>query len=322
MTGLLVAVSLVAAVPHLSRALAQGAPSIRVVSPAPGQRVTDADIKVSTQVANYKVQCADVGLPDKPGQGHIHAMLDGMDMAVLTNFYCEPTFTISGLGVKPGKHQLAVILASDTHADVGEPAMVEIDYQPAQAKPLPGPAQASGKPTVKITGPADKVSVGPKFNLQVQTTNINASCDLEGKGNVVGYGHYHVFVDLDMEAMMQNGMMSMAGMISMPCENTIPVDLSAWANGQHTLTVELVNNDHTSIEGTEPAMITVNLQGSPGRGTAQQAAPARLPVSGTGGPLAADTDSRTVALLSGVVALIALLGGLSAILQRRARARG
>jgi hypothetical protein len=50
-----------------------------------------------------------------------------------------------------------------------------------------------------------------------------------------------------------------------PCPGTldsIPVDLSAWPNGQHTITVEPVQNDHTPIPGAKEAMITITLQGA------------------------------------------------------------
>jgi hypothetical protein len=106
--------------------------------------------------------------------------------------------------------------------------------------------------------------VGPKFQLQVAPTNFTPSPELEGKENLKGFGHYHVFVDMPE---MQPGapMMSMAGMISMPGSNTIDVDLSAWPNGKHTLVVEPVQNDHTPIEGAKPAMITITLKGAQGR---------------------------------------------------------
>ena len=42
--------------------------------------------------------------------------------------------------------------------------------------------------------------------------------------------------------------------------DNIPVDLRAWPNGQHTITVEPVQNDHTPIQGAMPAMVTITLQ--------------------------------------------------------------
>ena len=59
-------------------------------------------------------------------------------------------------------------------------------------------------------------------------------------------------------------MMAMPGMISMPCTNAIPVDLSAWPSGPHTLMVELEQNDHTPMlePGGQPgsAQIAITLE--------------------------------------------------------------
>ena len=98
-------------VPH---AFAQAKPSLTVLSPKAGETVTSTDIPVSVQVSNFSLSVADVGLPDKDGEGHIHVMLDGMNMGVLFNFYTSPTFTLLGQGMKPGQHALTFDLASNT----------------------------------------------------------------------------------------------------------------------------------------------------------------------------------------------------------------
>src|SRR5262249_31559529 len=143
--------------------------------------------------------------------------------------------------------------------------------QPATApKDLPAPGPATGA-SVAISSPQNGATVGPQFKLEVKATNFTASCDLEGKQNVAGYGHYHVFVDMDPGAMMgeqgMEEMMEMPGMISMPCANSVPVDLSAWPSGQRLLSVELEQNDHTPL--MEPGTmapkfqtIAINLQNS------------------------------------------------------------
>jgi hypothetical protein len=133
-------------VPH---AVAQTKPSLTVISPGNGDTVSSTDIPVSVQVSNFTLSGADVGHPDRDGEGHIHVMLDGMDM------------------------------------------------------------------------------------------------DMSGMS-------------------MHGGMMSMAGMIGMPASDSIPVDLSAWPNGQHTITVEPVQDDHTPIQGAMSGTVTLTLQGAAG----------------------------------------------------------
>jgi hypothetical protein len=254
-------------------AFAQAKPSFTVLTPTAGDTVTSTDIPVSIQVSNFSLSGADVGLPDKDGEGHIHVMLDGMNMGVLFNFYTSPTFILPGQGMKPGQHTLTFDLASNTHVDMEDTVTnVTINYQPATAKAAPQTSGSSGTPEVTVAWPPNGATVGPLFTLQVTRNNFTPSLELEGKPNLAGYGHYHVFVDLpmmDMSGGGDMGMMSMAGMIGMPGTDSIPVDLRAWPNGQHTITIEPVQNDHTPIRGAKEAMITITLQGA---ATAQSSA--------------------------------------------------
>jgi hypothetical protein len=253
-------------VPH---AFAQAKPSIAVLSPSNGDTVTSTDIPVRVQVSNFTLSAPNVGMPDKDGEGHIHVMLDGMNMGVLFNFYTTPTFTLPGQGVRPGQHTLTVDLASNTHEDMEDTVTnVTINYQPLTAQAAPQASPSGAAPEVSIVWPPDGATVGPLFTLQVSKTNFSPSLELEGKPNLAGYGHYHVFVDMPMMDMTGGGgqgmgsMMSMAGMIAMVGNDSIPVDLRAWSNGKHTITVEPVQNDHTPIQGAKEAMITITLQGA------------------------------------------------------------
>lgn len=241
--------------------------SLKVISPKSGEKITTTDIPVQVKVSNFKLSSDHVGMPDVPEEGHIHVMLDGMSMGVLFNFYTSPKFALPGRGIKPGRHTLIFDLASNTHMDFGNTVQkVDIDYEPTSAKAGPEPADNVGVPEVKIVSPSDGATVGPKFTVNVEPSSFTPALDLEGKPNIKGYGHYHVFVDMSMSGgEMPGGMMSMAGMVGMPGNNTFPVDLSAWKDGPHHLTIEPVQNDHTEIKGAKPATITINLKGAAGR---------------------------------------------------------
>jgi hypothetical protein len=267
--------------------------SLRVISPTEGEKIATTDIPAQVAVSNFDVSAAHAGMPDVDGQGHVHVMLDGMTMGVLFNFYTTPSFTLPGRAMAPGQHTLIFDLASNTHEDFANTVQkVNIDYEPVQVEAAPPPAAAVRAPEVKILSPADGATLGPEFTVKVQPINFTPSLDLEGKPNIPGYGHYHVFVDMSMPSMEMSGqpmsggsaqmsggstsgesmqmsgggmsMMSMAGMVSMPGSNSFPVNLSAWKNGKHTLTIQPVQNDHTEIHGAKPAMITINLQGAAG----------------------------------------------------------
>ena len=264
-----------------------GTPSIVITSIKPGQVITTEQIPVTVAASNFAVECADVGKPGKAGQGHIHAMLDGMTMDQLTNFYCSDSFNISGVGLKAGKHVLAITLADDAHADVGKPAAVSFVYRPKSIAPLPA-AMAGGVPSLKIVSPANGATVERKFDLTVNVKHFDLSCDLEGKRDVAGWGHLHVFVQQsgvtdkhmmkseEMKSMgkpepmhggmgkgmneMHGGMMSMVGMIGMPCTRTVPVDLTTWHSGNAHVLVMLASNDHMPTKGASPAAIDVVLK--------------------------------------------------------------
>ena len=256
-------------------ASAQSGPTLTIVSPSSGARITSTDIPVSVSVSGLDTACQWVGTPDKAGQGHIHVMLDAMSMTHLTNMICGTDhFTVSGAGIQPGEHTLMIDLASNTHMDMPSTAKeVKFDYAPATPASLPVAATAGAAPAVQIISPQDNASVGPNFTLDLAATNFTPSCDVEGKPNAVGVGHYHVFVDMQ-PMTSSTAMMSMAGLLSMPC-NSIPVNLSAWPSGKHTITVMLANNDHTPLMAAKPAMIMINLN--------NPALPAQLPQSGGGG---------------------------------------
>lgn len=267
----------------------EGGPSLEIVSPAPGAVVTTDAIDVEVKVNNFDLNCAEVGRPDADGTGHVHVMLDGMTMATLTNFYCSETFSISGVGVAPGKHMLIIDLASNTHMDMMETAQqVEFEYQPANPVGLPE-ANDQGEPGVELVSDLAGATVPSTFDIEVRGINFTASEDLEGKQNVPGYGHYHVFVDTPMDMMaMDEGddmsmesteedememsgtpegdmgdmggemaMMSMAGMVLMPGSDTFTLDLSAWGPGEHTIWIEPVQNDHTMFEAFGHVEFTV-----------------------------------------------------------------
>ncbi len=271
----------------VGEARAQGAPAVEVVSPQPGETVTSDDIDVQVKVSDFTVDCAKAGRPNEDGVGHIHLMIDGMSMAQLANFYCGDSFTVPGDGLTPGKHTLIIDLATNDHVDMMDTAQeVEFDYQPANPVPLPE-AQDLGTPGVELVSPTDGATVPAKFTIEVKPVNFEPVERLEGKQNVPGYGHWHVFVDTPMGGMMMGGeamstpmaeeemgtpmaegemsdmhMMAMGGMVLMPGTNAFEVDLTNWGPGEHTIFIEPVQNDHTNFADFGHVEFTVNVEPS------------------------------------------------------------
>lgn len=256
----------------------QAGPSLEIVSPASGETVTANEVEVTVRVENYTIDCSKAGMPDEPDSGHIHVMVDGMSMAQLTNFYCEETFTVPLDGLEAGTHTLIIDLATHTHLDLMETAQeIDIDYQPESPVELPE-ASDEGVPGLELVGPADGATVPPVFTVEVEPVNFTVAEEFEGKQNVPGHGHWHVFVDTtDPMALMEEAMaemehdmgatpasgdmahtaMPMPAMVLMPGTNTFELDLTAWGPGEHTIFIEPAQNDHTHLEEFEPLIFTV-----------------------------------------------------------------
>ena len=237
----------------LGSAQAQDAPALKILSPVDGAANTSSDITVQVEISNFTVDCAQLGRPDEAGTGQILALVDGTTIAQLTNFYCADTFTIPGDGLTPGEHTIAVVLASNTHVPNMDTAqVVTINFQPVQPVPLPV-ANDMGAPALKLVNSLDGATVPTSFEVQVQPANFIAATALEGKANVVGYGHYHVWVDApDMPT-------SLANLVLMPGTNAFTLDLSAWGEGEHTIRIEPAHNDHAMYAPATPVTFTVTV---------------------------------------------------------------
>lgn len=265
-----------AALPGQAFAAAQDAPSLEIVSPAPGDVVTSNSMEVTVAVDNFTLDCARSGLPDEPGVGHLHVMVDGMTMANLINFYCDETFSVPLTYLEPGTHTIMVGLSTNLHLNMMDSVqMVEIDYQPDDPQELPE-ANLQGAPAPTLLNLEDGATVPPVFTVEIEDPNFTVSEDLLGKPNVPGYGHWHVYIDTsDPMALMEEAMMKMqeemggtpaAGemvpmpmpaLALMPATNAFEVDLSAWGPGEHTVLITPAQNDHTALADVTPLMFTV-----------------------------------------------------------------
>jgi hypothetical protein len=244
--------------PGTSGAAARGEPGLEVVSPADGATVNMNDIQVELAVSNFALDGAAFGLPGKAGAGEIFAFVDGGTIAQLTNFYSTDRFVIAGDGLMPGQHTLTFLLASSTHVPIMSTAKrITIDFRPPNAIPLPI-ANDLGEPSLKLVSPQDGATVASTFEVQVQPTNFTAATALEGKTNVPGYGHYHVWVDAPEMPF------SLAGLVLMPGTNGFTLNPSAWGEGEHTVRIEPAQNDHTMYDPATPVTFTVTVSATAG----------------------------------------------------------
>jgi len=217
---------------------ASGNMTAKFVSPQNGAVVTTNSLDVTVAVTGYQLSCALAGKAPKEGFGHYHIELDH----ALVNMYCTDSATISMQNVSPGQHALTVLPALNNHEEVTKGKEdITFTYQPAS--PLPAITVASlGTASIKILSPHNGDTVSGTFTIQVAINNFNPSCDLLGKANLTGYGHWHVNVDS-----MTGPMMGMATMLGMSCATSFQASTLGLTPGHHTFFALLVDNQHAPL---------------------------------------------------------------------------
>jgi len=180
--------------------------------------------------------------------------LDSQAGVVQKHLFCTPAATISMQNLRPGSHTLTVLPALNDHAEVeGNAKSVTIDYQPTQALPEIAPAPAV-TPSIRILSPKAGSTLNGTFDVWVQVANFNVSCDLEGKPDIAGYGHWHVNLDSTSGPMM--GMMTM---LRMSCGNVLHLSARGITAGRHTLIAFLADNQHAPLNPMVEDQLTVNV---------------------------------------------------------------
>jgi hypothetical protein len=211
--------------------------NVAISSPSNGTMVTANSVELSVRTTGFDDTCALAGKEDQPGKGHYHVLID----KALVNMFCTPTATVSMQNIKPGMHTLSVVPAQDDHAEVEMNAQsINIDYEPSSPLRQLTDATFSGAPSIKILSPKPGTVLSGPFDVVVQVTNFNLSCDLLGKPDVAGYGHWHLNVDAD-----TGPMMGMGTMFGMSCVNVFHATTEGLQSGTtHTLIALLVDNGH------------------------------------------------------------------------------
>jgi hypothetical protein len=210
-------------------------------SPASGFKLTANTLKVTVAATGFDMSCTQAGKPVIPGKAHYHLLLDKS----LINMYCTSDASVSMQNVKPGPHELEVVPALNDHAEVMDGAQkLEFDYEPTKAMPVITDQTSSAKPTIKITSPKPGETVKGPFDVVVDISNFEPSCDLFGKPAVAGYGHWHVNLDSA-----TGPMMGMGTMLGMSCEKVFHADTEGLKTGEtHTVIALLTDNGHAPLD--------------------------------------------------------------------------
>jgi len=225
---------------------------VTIVSPSNGAKVTANQVALKVSFSGFESSCDLAGTKDVKGFGHYHVLIDKS----LVDMYCAADTTVSMQNLTPGNHVVAAVPALNDHAEVEENASsVTIDYEPTNAPaPITKPATFGGPASIKIISPAAGTKVTGNFDVAVQVNNFNVTCDLEGKPDVSGYGHWHVNADTTSGPMM--GMMTM---LRMSCGNVIHLSARGMSAGKHTLFAFLADNQHAPLNPMIVDQVEVNV---------------------------------------------------------------
>jgi hypothetical protein len=227
---------------------------IALVSPASETVVTGNTVTVAVAASGYTLTCDFAGKPNQQGTGHYHVLLD----KALVNMFCTPTATISMQNVSRGMHTLTVVPALNDHSEVDDNAKsITFDYEPTNPLPAITSATLAGKPSITIISPKNGDTVSGAFDVVVQVQNYNLSCDLMGKPDVAGYGHWHANLDT-----MSGPMMGMGTMLGMSCTNVFQATTMGLKAGEtHTIIALLTDNGHAPLNPAVDSQVTVKIGG-------------------------------------------------------------
>ena len=232
-------------------------PVIRIISPSNGATVPAGDVTVNVKVDSFNVVDKQ-GQPSVSGEGHVHFYLDvpapttpGKPAVPPSGVWAHvsgTTYTFSD--VAPGTHTITVQLINNDHSPLLPIVTAQVTV--TVAAPVL-------EPTITIVSPSDGASVpAGDIAVTVQVQNFNIA-DKQGQANVSGEGHIHFYLDVPAP--------------TTPGQPAIPPS-GAWAHvsgttftftnvtpGTHTITVQLINNDHSPLIPIVTAQVTITVTG-------------------------------------------------------------
>jgi ribosomal protein L24E len=225
---------------------------VRITSPADGIVVKANSVELGVSVSGYTDSCDFAGKPVVQGEGHYHVLID----KELVNMFCTSRAVVSMQNMDPGKHTISVVPALDDHAEVlKNERSITIDYEPTNPLPPINDESSAATPSIEILSPHDGQTLVGRFDVTVRITNYRTSCNLMGKPDVVGWGHWHVNLDS-----MIGPMEGMGTMLGMSCTRVFHGTTAGLKAGQtHTIIALLTDNTHVPIQPPVFDSITVHI---------------------------------------------------------------
>ncbi|MDD1651622.1 MAG: DUF4399 domain-containing protein [Methanomicrobiales archaeon] len=224
------------------------APSLTILSPQDGATVPAGNITVTIQAGHFRIVDRQ-GRANSEGEGHVHVYLDAgtvpstpgapaIPAASGTRWAAVAETSYTFTDVPPGNHTLTVQLVNNDQTPV-----IPLAYRSVTLTVSVPPS-----PAVTFLSPQDGATIeagAVPVTLQVDNFRI---VNPDHQENIAGEGHLHYYVDIGTVPFVP-------GDPAIPASTTI-----AWGEaadtaftlpdlppGIHTLSVQLVNNDHTPV---------------------------------------------------------------------------
>lgn len=214
---------------------------VLAIIPDNGASVTAGAVKISVQALNFKL-VDKLGKANVAGEGYIHYFMDAdaptaPDKPAVTaagTYAATAETSYTWANVVPGTHTFSAELVNNDHTPLVPPVIIKATVTVKE----PAPAIGITAPANRSTVPAGAVAVS------VTVSNFNLINKL-GTTNVLGEGHIHYYLDVVAPTEPGKPATTSAGTYAATADTAY-----TWANvkpGTHTLSVELVNNDHTPL---------------------------------------------------------------------------
>jgi plastocyanin len=240
-------------------------PQLSITQPQNGSTIQTSDVTVTVQVSNFNL-VDKLGQSNVAGEGHLHYFIDvtapttpNQPAVTATGTYVATADTsYTWLNVPNGMHMFSVELVNNDHTPLN-PAVVSTVMITVQN------TSSGTSPQISITQPTAGQSLpAGNITVSVDVSNFNL-VDKLGQANVTGEGHIHYFLDVTPPTAPGQPAIPPSGSTWAATANTTYVFKNVSA-GSHTISVELVNNDHTPLQPPVTASITITVTNTGGGG--------------------------------------------------------
>jgi len=233
----------------------QASPSIKIIGPS-GPIFAIGDVTLSVDVSNFKIVDKQ-GQANVKGEGHLHYFMDvaaptaqGKPAVTEPGTYAHVTDTsYTWHNIGGGSHTFSVELVNNDHTPLNPPVVASVTL-------LVVPE--IGQPGAVILTPRDGgIVLAGDVSVTVQVDNFDL-VNPGGQPNAARQGHLNYFLDFAAPTTAGQPAVGPSGTYISTADTSY-----TWHSilpGQHTLSIELVNNDQTPLDTPVVATVMVNVQ--------------------------------------------------------------